>query len=311
MDRKILVIDGLARSGTTLLSSMINSQKGSICYRGIFHEFLACDVGIWKKDYALHRLLDDNNHVVFKKNKFILYKYLTKLSRNLYLQYDRFAEHSLYIIKKKEQTAVIKLHQWEKLILSSSISSLNDVDTLYQQLAKLSNTSLFAMRWNQGLPYIRKFLRKKNHYWVTLIRNPMDRAISDYKTFNESFDNALKYTNNYGEILDITKEMDNHIVVYFEDIIKNPEKELIKIYNKIGISIDEVNLDLKKQSGQSYKIESSDLIDKGNKHTDGEKFSGFEQTKINKWHTALSKEWIDKFFNIIQKHKIYKRYMNR
>ena len=57
--KKIVVIDGLARSGTTLLATIINSQKNSLCYRGIFHEFLACNIGTWKKDYILHSITSD------------------------------------------------------------------------------------------------------------------------------------------------------------------------------------------------------------------------------------------------------------
>ena len=55
---KIVVVDGLARSGTTLLSSILHSQENTSCYRGICHEFMACNIGKWKKDYALFPKID-------------------------------------------------------------------------------------------------------------------------------------------------------------------------------------------------------------------------------------------------------------
>ena len=300
----------MARSGTTLLSSLIHSQADSVCYRGIFHEFLACDIGEWKKDYALYRQLDNSDKIIFKKRKRSFYKYLSKLTKNLYLQSDRITDQTLKVIKKREQTLQLSLKKWEDVIYNSKISSMNDLDSLYQELAKLNDASVFAMRWNQSLPYVRKFLRNDNHYWISIIRNPMDRAISDYKIFGESYNRALMYTDNYGKILDETKNIKNHILVYFEDLVTNVYHELERVYNFFGLSPDTFNLDLTQQSGEEYHVETCDLTDQGKKHTDGEKFIGLDESKINKWKKSLNQEFIDKFSDILNKHEVYKRYIN-
>jgi hypothetical protein len=308
MNRKIVVIDGMARSGTTLLSSLIHSQADSVCYRGVFHEFLACDIGEWKKDYALYRQLDNSDKIIFKKRKRKFYKYLSMLTKNLYLQSDRLANQTLKAINKKKQTGKLDLKKWEDVIYNSKLSSMNDLDSLYQEIARLNDASVFAMRWNQGLPYIRKFLRKDNNYWVSIIRNPMDRAISDYKVFGESYNKALMYTDNYGKILDETKNIKNHILVYFEDLVTNVKQELKRIYNCLSLSPETFNLDLKQQSGEEYRVESSDLIAHGKNHTYGEKFIGLDKSKIGKWKQELNQEYIDKFSYILNKHQVYKRY---
>ena len=307
MDKKIVVIDGIARSGTTLLSSMIHSQHDSACYRGILHEFLACDIGCWKKDYALFRYLGSKDNVIFKKRKTVFYKYLMKLNRNLYLQYDRLVDNTMNTLHKK-QSVELCIQTWEDIFRNSNVTSMNDLDKLYQNIATSCKVNLLGMRWNQGLPYISKFLRNTNHYWLSVIRNPMDRAISDYKTFNEGYNDSLMYTDNYGKILDKTKELENHMFVYFEDIINNPSKELKRIYDFFGLPLDTINLNLKNQSGDDYVVETSNLTDKNMKHTHGEKFMGFDESKINKWKHTLNQNIISEFFKIMNKYDVYKRY---
>ena len=79
-----------------------------------------------------------------------------------------------------------------------------DLDRLYQKAKKIA-TPVLCFRWNQGYPYIEKFLRNDNHHWITIVRHPIDRALSDYRAFNESFENSLKYTTKLCDYFDIKK----------------------------------------------------------------------------------------------------------
>lgn len=307
---KIVVIDGLARSGTTLLASIINSQENSVCYRGAFHEFLACDIGRWKRDYALHSLLGHNDKVYFRYKKNFLHKIFSLLyKRKKFLSYDKLIANTLNRIKKRDQTSLITIDEWISLLLDKKIKSFFELDQLYQTIAIKSNVNLLAFRWNQGLAYINKFLRQKNYYWISIIRNPMDRAVSDKKTFKENYEIALKYTNNYGKLLNQVRYLENHIIVFYEDLLNDPNYCIKKIYNRMNIKLGKINFDLYQSSGKKYKIETSDLIDHGQNHTEGVEFKGFDLSKVNKYKNVLNKETIDSFMSVMNKYDIYARYL--
>ena len=54
-----IVLDALSRSGTTLLSSILNSADQSVCYRGIFHEGLCNSIcRKWAISHACKAILN-------------------------------------------------------------------------------------------------------------------------------------------------------------------------------------------------------------------------------------------------------------
>ncbi|WP_305984996.1 hypothetical protein, partial [Roseibium sp. MMSF_3544] len=205
--RKIVVVDGLARSGTTLLSSLIHSQQSAACYRGVFHEFLACDVGRWKRDYACFPLLRPKDQVRIVNDFSPNYKVslgkidqtpLARLfTRKLELSLSRLRSQTLTRIKRKDQTDRLSLSRWEEMCDFSSIKSFDDLDERYQSIATELDVDVLAFRWNQGYPYIDKFLRNPNHYWISVVRHPLTRAHSDFKTFGESYELDIRYTENF------------------------------------------------------------------------------------------------------------------
>lgn len=307
MSSKIVVVDGLARSGTTLLSSVIHSQERSGCYRGMFHELLACDIGAWKHDYIMKNIIPANNIGFNNKTN----KFARKLKRffNKYdVQYDVLISNSLKTLCKREQFSQITGLEWHEL-LNKKVNSFNDLDNLYQEIAIEAEVDILAFRWNQGLAYINKFLRNENHYWISIIRNPMDRSLSDLKTFSSDLDKCVLYTEKYGDKLLHTEKLKNHIIIYYEDLLINPNKVINYIYEYLNLNILDINFDLIQQSGEKYKVESSDLIDYGKKHTEGEEFKGFDLNKVGKYKTELSDDYIKKFENVMKNNHLYSRYL--
>lgn len=297
----IVVIDSLERSGTTLLSSIIHSQSISSCYRGVFHEFLSCNIGKWKQDYANASLIDYGN-VQFVKNS-------NNGINNMYkMQYDILVQTSMRNLIRKEQYSFFTEEEW-RILLNQTINSFKDLDNLYQELANLSKKEILAFRWNQGLAYINNFLRNDNHYWISLIRHPLDRALSDFKTFNVSFLDSLQFSRAYGENLEKTKKLKNHKIIYYEDLILKPSETIYEIYSFLGIKINNINFNLIQQSGKAYRVETSDLVACGKKHTEGVKYKGFESSKIGKYKQEVSLDYIEKFNSMMAEYNIYSRYI--
>lgn len=316
---KIVVIDGLARSGTTLLASLIHSQSVSKCYRGVFNEFQATNVGRWKRDYALYPLIKKNHEIkiikeLSKLSNFNLFlkKRLPNLGKlqnymKINLPLKQLRENTLYSINRRDQTDIFKLDEWNDLIDFTNFENFDDLDNFYQKLSTKLKVNLLAFRWNQGFPYCYKWLRNPNHYWISVIRHPISRSYSDYKSFKESYKLGIAYTENFASIIGSLNHP-RHIKVYFDDIIINPKKVINHIFETTEVNLPNVTLELIQQSGKEYKVESSDIISNNVSHTDGRKFVGFEKNKLNVNYNELPKNIVEKFKKIIKKYPIYQPY---
>jgi len=319
MSTPIIIIDGLARSGTTLLSSLVHSQDSAACYRGVFHEFLACDVGRWKRDYGLYPMVDKKEQIAIVDRLPLLDQLLLKLKERtpdfmnvacrhqLKLSLSRLHEYTIRNIKRREQTDRLQLGQWEEICEFSNITGLDDLDVRYQELATLLDVKLLAFRWNQGFPYIDKFLRNPQHYWVSLVRHPLSRAYSDFKTFGESYELGVKYTKNFAQIVERCQHP-NHHIVYFEELIINPEATLRSLFEKVGLKLPTVNMNLVQQSGASYRVESHDVKQQEKSHTEGREFKGFEVDKIKLPLEDIPKKFVQKLETLCSEYEVFEPY---
>jgi ethanolamine utilization protein EutQ (cupin superfamily) len=312
---KVVVIDGLARSGTTLISSILHSQKRSACYRGVFHEFLACNIGKWPLDYASFPHQDQTEVNVASgykarvENALGLSKLLNDHQRGLKLNYFSLKKHTLNTLKKRAQFDKIALDEWLDLLDSFRPTSLSQLDKMYQHLAKKMDVDVLAFRWNQALPYMKKWLRNQNHYWVSVVRNPMDRALSAKKAFNWTYDESIKASLDFSEKLISHLAVKNHHVIYFEDLLAEPETEVLKLYEFLGVKVDNVNFQLRQQSGKPYVVETSDLVSEGKKHTDGVDYNGFDKSVIDKYKSQMTEDEIRLFLEALSNNAIYNRYL--
>jgi hypothetical protein len=308
---KILVVDGLARSGTTLISSIIHSQRLSACYRGVFHEFMATDVGKWPMAHAHAALINDSvrfdsSLLTYLRVKFGIRNFINQ--KELKLSYAALQNHTIKNLTRRDQFDTLGLAEWQERLDNLNPTSLSDLDELYQRLAAEMNVQLLSFRWNQGLPYINKWLRNPHHHWLSVVRNPMDRALSAKKAFNWTYDESIEATKRFGSILEQTQKAENHHLIYFEDLIQSPTEIIGELYQSLGLSLEDINFNLVQQSGKDYMIETSDLIQDGMSHTSGKKHSGFDPKMINKYKREMSGNEVDMFRAALKDQKLFARY---
>lgn len=308
---KILVVDGLARSGTTLISSIIHSQRLSACYRGVFHEFMATDVGKWPMAHAHAALINDSvrfdsSLLTYLRVKFGIRNFINQ--KELKLSYAALKNHTIKNLTRRDQFDTLGLAEWQERLDNLNPTSLSDLDELYQRLAAEMNVQLLSFRWNQGLPYINKWLRNPHHHWLSVVRNPMDRALSAKKAFNWTYDESIEATKRFGSILEQTQKAENHHLIYFEDLIQSPTEIIGELYQSLGLSLEDINFNLVQQSGKDYMIETSDLIQDGMSHTSGKEHSGFDPKMINKYKREMSGNEVDMFRAALKDQKLFARY---
>ena len=119
---KIAVIDGLARSGTTLLSAILHSQQRVVAFRGCFHEPQACNLGTWPHGMARHPLVKEDIIIESEENpskdiKSKFTKWLNGPNHNkTNLNWNNLKQNTLNIVRKENQTGSYSLEQWENLL---------------------------------------------------------------------------------------------------------------------------------------------------------------------------------------------------
>lgn len=263
--KKYIVIDSIARSGTTLLSSIINSQKNCITINGVptLQEPLMYFNGGWPHDYAQKELLPIESKPINSLNYCIdMIDYNNK-------RYDTGIDNFEEIIK-----------------------NTTDIDKFYDTILDKFNCDIIGLRWNQCLFYFNKWVNKTdNHYWLTIIRNPLDRIVSNMQTHEWDLDNAIKNTINYMNIIDTIKDHPQFIYVYYEDLVSNSEKVIKYIYEKLDYKLDSINLEnLIGADRKLYKNQGADVMLNKGDHTLGEEYNGIYTTSVNRYEKFLKKK---------------------
>lgn len=313
---KLAVIDSLARSGTTLLSSIIHSQQDCSAYRGVFHEPRAIRLGAWSIGMAQFPLLDRNHPIevvdgsptstVSSRAKIRFRNtVLAAAGRHLgytppwtlKLEWERLRNQTLSTIEAENQVGEVTLGEWDRL-LAVRPTRLAELDELYTGLVEELGSSVLGFRWNQGLSYIRKWLRSPDHYWITILRNPLDRACSAKKTHSWSWADSLESTVQYCTNLSRVAADDRVHVLYYEDLIENPAEELLAVFDMLDqdISRDELVLDeLYGQDGEQYRAESADLVDEHGTHKVGEQTTQLYTSSIHRFKEEMPETQIERY----------------
>ena len=148
----VFVLDALSRSGTTLLSSLLHSQENVACYRGVFHEALACRMAIWPSGYAIMPMLSANTPVTFREEEGPEKGVFNPENTTFFSSSLR--KQALEVLDKEKQYGVLTPHQWESL-LQRPLLSFEDLDQLYEEVrAAHTGVAQLGFRWNQAISYL-------------------------------------------------------------------------------------------------------------------------------------------------------------
>ena len=253
----------MARSGTTLLSALLRSQEDSMCFCPGFNEPLSCeDMGEWP-------------HGICRK----------EFVQSPVLDFKKFQDESLSQILDFKQYYGLSKDTWCSIIMDSK--NVNEIHTKLEEHFK--ETKIFGYRWNQSLCYFYEWISKgPNYLWLSIIRNPLDRACSSFEKHRWSFTDSLNSTISFAQKLqDVVNNQQFHLV-YYEDLVKSPEKTIREIYDFFGCPIENINLtDIKGSNGEDFIPQSSNIQNIDQKKdgylTEANPFDGLYQTQINRY----------------------------
>jgi hypothetical protein len=224
------------------------------------------------------------------------------------LYWHKLWESSLTTIENEDQTGELSLEEW-KTLTSTSIHSLDELDQFYQTVADELGVDILGFRWNQGISYSKKWLRTDDHYWITIIRNPLDRACSSKKTHSWSWAESLRSTLSYFEHLEAMRDHPRVHILYYEDLVADGVSELKDVYDTLDTSLTDVNTDsLRGQDGEQYRAESADLVDEHGTHKVGEPTNELYTKSINRYEEEMPQSVLKKFRQKLSTVPLLERY---
>ncbi len=256
---KSFVIHGMTRSGGTMLERLFDSQEGIACFPFLFNI-----------PEIIHVLNDDPLLNVYAGDT-VEERKLNNLRRVLLARYAKFIAHicnkNPYKPKDMEidvktlvsGVPVGKIIDGIKLIsLSRSIDQLLAIE---QRLGHFFGLRMLGTHCTKSYECAPAYLEKENAYWIELIRNPYERISSEVLAAP------------MGKIGDILRKSDQHyrfakefshdryMVVKYEDICEQTDRELERISDFLGEEIKTVPL--KNIYGNPFYPNTSQTVLKG------------------------------------------------
>ena len=289
---KYLIIDSIARSGTTLFSSLVRSQKKCVTFDGNFME-----------PWNIH-----GNPSVPLNNG---YKPI-EFKANSNPKYQSYPNEIMKVFSSRHAGERIMMgksfSEWKKILNTEIV----DYDSLYNRIAKEFNSDLIGFRWNQNLFYAPQWLNRSNqHYWAVVIRNPLDRTASNLKTHGWKFNDCVKLSQELDRKFWILKEKypDRLILVHYEDLINDPQGQMKTFFSKIDFEVNQIDTEnLIGANNQPYRNQGWRVKREKGDHRKGTKFQNFYKTSVNQYENLLTHNQIATIKEKLSDLRLFSRY---
>lgn len=291
INERCFFLGGQPRSGTTLLTSLLNSS---------IDLFQAYELHIRKPSFIL------GNNKNYTKN---IFKYLG-LNEKLYLNIiDKHKENFKYMnlgswTGPKESSSAEQLTGSETLNFSSELLYRGRlVSEMMSELKYIHKKKYWGFKILNDMVHIDKYFKVwPNAFFIILVRDPRDHAISVLKLneqrikrnqqlfFKDYEDVAYNWIKDYQTTLEKIDEYKiNSYIIKYEYLVQNPyeaKKELEEKLSINNIDIDTFNISEKIKLHSQRFEHHKNLLNKINSDS------------VNKWKKIMTEEENKKFLKI-------------
>jgi hypothetical protein len=264
---KHVVLDSIARSGTTMMSALLRSQEKTVAFCPGFNEPLACNnIAEWPHGICRQDFMDTAD-----------------------IDFDKFQTESLSQIVEYAQYYGLSKDEWRSIIFDA-----NSTSEIRQNMEKaLPEVDVFCYRWNQGLSYFHKWLEHGEDFlWLSMIRHPIDRAVSSFEKHNWELQDSLRNTLAFIDKMKEVKHNSKFKLIYYESLVSRPEHVMSEVYDFFGVNLESINLsEIKGSNGEDFIPQSSKMKDVYTKKdgylTEGDAYSGLYSNHIGRWKSTF------------------------
>lgn len=288
---KRIFVSGMFRSGTTLISRLLNANKNITCisdpYAPLFKFIRNKSASQIKKKIDFYSPLSD---YYFNQNNLKIFKQIQKFDPKSNINSNELSNLKKDLIKQSKKYCP-ELVKYLKKLTTKNINNI--LNNLYNYIEILDNKKIkyigFKEVWtNEFVPTIIK--NNKNTRILLVIRDPRSIVASNYNS-NERYpiiflcrqwrkltSLALYYKKKYKYVK----------IIKYENLILNPKVEIKKICKFLNVEFDPSMLDINNfydTKGKKWNQNSSYNVNK-NKNI-------FNTEMLNKWKLTLPNEIIE------------------
>lgn len=274
---KTLLVCGMSRSGTTLLTTILDSHNDvSMGYEIMPAGLRSCREVVQCLQASIDAADDTED--------------TQAIARHL----SEIGEKALSVFVKRSARSLVPATQLLDIVKQSYEDGLLDLSVI-QARATIGNNIAAQKAATEGsahsgfklnAPALSKFSEHLPHnsYFIYVLRNPKDVFASQVsKGFDKSFQDVcdawLSYLKNYEEMA--RNKPDNCVLVRYEDLVQSPKTAIMAICSAVGLNFDDAMLSFFDGKASIHQFN----------HANRESLrQDFFTTSIGRWSTELSLE---------------------
>ncbi len=277
---KFFVVNGMFRSGTTMIERLLDSQEGGRCFSHLCEmpEILAQTFRIGTKldlvtDDGLAGLVAGAAPQALKKAILLnLAGYITRFDHSRYGDGQADRLHGLALA---DYMAV-----FEALVRRPAVADLRDVLAVF---AERGDTRLLGSKWTACHRYAPLFLARPDTYWIEVVRAPLDRYQSARLSHGQPLVQAARHSADNYRFAGSFRHP-RYAVLKYEEICADPAAAAGRLGELLGEEVAAV--DLKDPHGGAFKPNTSrnELEGRAFFHQDPAASSAIH---VNRWDSGL------------------------
>ena len=253
---KSFIINGLHRSGTTLLERVFDSQRDITCFSLMFQilNFISRTKGFGGKEAVMFedftsRQFSLSENTMADWRHFLATSLIDGVFQGLTISGQSNDGESVDEIYGYAFNDYMSIYH---LIVDADNPS--DIASIFKNIAAHLNKAAVGVRWTAHHRYAPVFLRSDNAYWIEIIRDPYERRMSEKISHGTYLGNFIRQTQ---DILNFVSDFKHprFTFIRFEDLIGDTKTTLKNLSDFLDMEIEET--ELVNPIGEPFKPNSS------------------------------------------------------
>ena len=286
---KSFVVNGLPRSGTTLLERVFDSQRDITCFVHLFDilTFIARAKGFGSKESVM---FED-----FTSKEFSLTEQSIAEWRGFMAATLAGSIFAPEITSEKniggnalDQIHGIAFDDYMKIVrIIADADDPADISSILGGIATHLNKAAVGVRWTAYHRYAPVFLRSDNAYWIEIIRDPYQRCMSDKLVLETYLGDFIRQTQDSLNFVSDFKHP-RFTFIRFEDLIGDTKTTLKNLSDFLDTEIEET--ELMSPLGEPFKPNTSlNILDGKSMHYQNQNYgSRIGALAHDKWASKMT-----------------------
>lgn len=286
---KALIVNGLHRSGTTMLERIIDSQPEMVCFSLAFQivQMIAEMRNVGGKEAIMSESFTEGKNVITSASHESLRNLMALsllnsiiMARRISGGFDKQRDSSTYFGLKWSQIT-------DLISLIYDYGPIDDVASLFQKIGGSVDKRIVGVRWTAHHRYAPVFLKTPDAYWLEIVRNPYSRRVSEKLSHGGYAENIYNQVTDAFDFYRSFKH-ERYKLIRYEDLCERPDEILAEISIWLNETVE--NIELINPLGNPFEANTSKKILSGK--------DMFEKTNIgtnriggidpDRWHGAIS-----------------------